>query len=94
MIEEAKEEKSVTGKQIDTTALQKELDILTNTMIKGVEGLITDLHEGLQNLIKRGQEKMNKMGFGPLSGPIIYEMTNALNEEIERFREKIKTETK
>ena len=80
--------------EIKTEDMRRQIDIVIGAAVRSIQRLTYDLEKSVDSIIRKTSDRMNDLGMGGLSGPVIHEMSKTLDEEISKFAEKVRTQTR
>ncbi len=75
-------------------ALKRQIDALAMDLISALDLLTRDLQRSLLSLADLVEERMDAIGFGRLSGPVVHSIQEGVKTEAKRFGEKAREKIK
>jgi chromosome segregation ATPase len=67
--------------------LKRQIEVLTTNLVDAFDVLVRDLQRSLMMIADRVEQRMEQIGFGRLSGPIVNDVREGVTSESKRFSE-------
>ncbi len=67
--------------------LKRQIEALTTSLVDAIDVLVRDLQRSLMMIADRVEQRMEQIGFGRLSGPIVNDVREGVTSESKRFSE-------
>lgn len=67
--------------------LKRQIEVLTTNLVDAFDVLVRDLQRSLMMIADRVEQRMEQIGFGRLSGPIVNDVREGVTAESKRFNE-------
>ncbi len=82
------------SQRLQSEALKRQIDALAMDLISALDLLTRDLQRSLLSLADLVEERMEAIGFGRLSGPVVHSIQEGVKAEAKRFGEKAREKIK
>jgi chromosome segregation ATPase len=71
--------------------LKRQINSLATDIVDAIDVLTRDLQRSLLSIADRVEQRMETIGFGRLSGPVVYDIQEGVKAEAKRFNESART---
>lgn len=79
------------GPVVAPEELKRQINSLATDIVDAIDVLTRDLQRSLLSLADRVEQRMETIGFGRLSGPVVYDIQEGVKAEAKRFSESART---